>query len=172
MKSWNGSHLLTTAGGATGTWTSPAGLQWCGTGGAAAGPQGGAAALQREEAHHHAGSGIAARARDGTGAGPGRGATDRDRNLQGITVVTDTEVTPNHLKDLRKVTKRVGEEMNKKQNPAHRSRTLSCSLMLSCLLHRTADSLLAALAVPFFYHLSHFVVLNFFIKGKLRILFM
>lgn len=39
--SWSGSHLLTTAEGATGTWTSPAGLQWCGTGAAAAGPHGG-----------------------------------------------------------------------------------------------------------------------------------
>ncbi|OWK64338.1 Pre-mRNA-splicing factor 38A, partial [Lonchura striata] len=42
-------------------------------------------------AHHRAGSGTAARARDGTGADPGRGATDQDLNLQGITVVTDTE---------------------------------------------------------------------------------
>lgn len=161
MKSWNGSHLLTTAEGATGTWTSPADLRWCGTGGAGAGPQGGAAALRREEAHHRAGSGTAARARDGTGADPGRGATDRDLNLQGITVVTDTEVTPNHLKDLRKVTKRVGEGMSNRQNPAHLLRTLSCSLMLSYLLHRTVGSLLTALAVPFF-NLSHFVILNFF----------
>lgn len=149
MKSWNGSHLLTTAEGATGTWTSLADLRWCGTGGAGAGPQGGAAALQREGAHHRVGSGIAARARDGTGADPGRGATDQDLNLQGITAVTDTEVIPNHLKDLKKVTKRVGEGMNKKQNPAHHLRTLICSLMLSCLLHRTAGSVLAALAVPF-----------------------
>lgn len=33
-------------------------------------------------AHHRAGRGIAAKARDGTGADPGRGATDRDLNLQ------------------------------------------------------------------------------------------
>lgn len=171
MKSWSGSHLLTTAEGATGTWTNPADLRWCATGGAGAGLQGGAAALQREEAHHHAGRGIAAKARDGTGADPGRGATDRDLNLQGITEVTDTEVIPNHLKDLRKVTKRVGEGMNNKLNPAPSLRALNCSLMLSYLLYRTAGSVLAALAVPFFDH-SHFVVLDFFITGKLRILFM
>lgn len=39
--SWSGSHLLSTAGGATGTWTSPADPRWCGTGAAAAGPRGG-----------------------------------------------------------------------------------------------------------------------------------
>lgn len=75
------------------------------------------------------------------------------------------------VSDLRKVTRRVGEGMNNKQDPAHHLRALNCSLLLSCLLYRTAGSILAALAVSFF-NLSHFVVLDFFIKGKLRILFM
>lgn len=154
MKSWSGSRLLTTAEGATGTWTSPADLRWCGTGGAAAGPPGGAVALQREEAHHRAGSGIAAKARDGTGADPGRGATDRDLNLQGITVVTDTEVIPNHLKDLRKVTKRVGEGMNDKQNPPHCFRTLK--LQSHAVLFALQDSWLCTgcFSSPFFHSFS------------------
>lgn len=62
MKSWNESHLLTTAGEGTETWTNPADLQWCDTGGAGAGLQEGAATLQREESPHHARRGIAAKA--------------------------------------------------------------------------------------------------------------
>lgn len=75
------------------------------------------------------------------------------------------------VSDLRKVTKRVGEGMNNKLNPVPSLRALNCSLMLSYLLYRTAGSVLAALAVLFFDH-SCFVVLDFFIKSKLRILFM
>ena len=112
MKSWSEYPLLITAEEATETLTNIADLQLYDTGGAEAGLHEGEAALQREEVHHHAGRGIAAKAQDDTGADPGRGATDQDLNLQGIIVVTDTEVIPNHLKDLRKVTRRVVEGMN------------------------------------------------------------
>lgn len=149
-KSWNEHHLLTTAEEATETWTNLADLLLCGTGGAGAGLQEGEAALRREEAHRHAERGIAAKARGDTGADPGRGGTDRDLNLQVIIVVTDTEVIPNHLKDLRKVTRRAGEGMNNQLNPAHSSGTLNCSQILSYLHHGTAGYVLAALAVHFF----------------------
>lgn len=112
MKSWSEYPLLITAEEATETLTNLADLQLYDTGGAEAGLHEGEAALQREEVHHHAGRGIAAKAQDDTGADPGRGATDQDLNLQGIIVVTDTEVIPNHLKGLRKVTRRVVEGMN------------------------------------------------------------
>lgn len=150
MKSWNEHPLLTTAEEATETLINLADLQLCDTGGAEAGLQEGEVALQREGVHHHAGRGIAAKAQDDTGADPGRGATDQDLNLQGIIVVTDTEVIPNHPKDLRKVTRRVGEGMNNKLNPAHSLRTLNCGLILSYLLYGTAGYVLAALAVHFF----------------------
>lgn len=150
MKSWNEHHLLTTAEEATGTWINLADLPLCGTDGAGAGLQEGEAALQREEAHRHAGRGIAAKARGDIGADPGRGATDQDLNLQGIIVATDTEVIPNRLKDLRRVTRRVGEGMNNKLNPAHSLATLNCSLILSSLRYGTAGCVLAALAVHFF----------------------
>lgn len=52
--------------------------------------------------------------------------------------------------DLRKVTRRVGEEMNNKLNLSHSLRTLNCSLVLSCLLYGMAGDVLAALAVHFF----------------------
>ncbi|OXB54737.1 hypothetical protein ASZ78_011055, partial [Callipepla squamata] len=98
VPSWSEYPLLITAEGATEILTNLADLQLSGTGGAEAGLHGGEAALQREGVHHHAGRGIAAKARDDIAADPGRGATDQDLNLQGITVVTDTEVIPNHLK--------------------------------------------------------------------------
>lgn len=123
-------------------------LQLCDTGGAGAGLHEGEAALQREEVHHHAGRGIAAKAQDDTGADPGRGATDQDLNLQGTTVVTDTEVIPNPLKDLRKATRRVAEGMN--NGNSSNFGTWKYGLILSYPLYGTAEYVLAALAAHFF----------------------
>ena len=56
------------------------------------------------------------------------------------------------VSDLRKVTRRVGEGMNSKLNPAHSLKTLNCSLILSHWLYGTAGYVLAALAVHFLNH--------------------
>ncbi|KAK2540467.1 Prpf38a [Columba guinea] len=133
VSSWSEHPLLTTAEEATETLINLADLRLCGTGGAEAGLREGEAALQREEVHHHAGRGIAAKAQDDTGADPGRGATDQDLNLQVIIVVTDTEVIPNHLKDLRKVTRRVGEGMNNKSSTQFGNLELQPSTVLFAL---------------------------------------
>lgn len=112
MRSWREYHHLITAGEATETWTSPAALPHCATGEVGAGLPEGGVGLQRGGALPLAERGIGARVQDVTAAGPEIDGTDPAPSPQVITVVIDTGATQNLLKDLRKATRRAGEEMS------------------------------------------------------------
>lgn len=112
MRSWRECHHLIIAGEATETWTSPVALPHYATGGVGAGLPEDGVGLPRGGAPPLAEKGIGARVQDVTAAGPEIDGTDLAPSPQVITVVTDTGATQSLLKDLRKATRRAGEEMS------------------------------------------------------------
>lgn len=112
MKSWREYHPLTTAGEAIETWTSPAALPHCATGEVGAGLPEGGVGLQRGGALPLAEKGTGVRVQDDIEADPEIEGTDLAPSHQLITEVTDIGAIQSLLKDLRKATRKAGEEMN------------------------------------------------------------